>query len=164
MDQGERVYRQLYSRGGLSDQLSGSLPGLRGLGRLGTTAADQQTAANWLADPVMRERLSTLVMAHAPVVHFTDPDMPALSNPPPDDGSLAPVPSCDCMLDNIDVDPATRSQLATLCAQNPVAFGATLTQQGISLECQPPWYAQPKNLMIGGAVLAVGLVAWVALR
>jgi hypothetical protein len=159
MDQGERVYRQLYGRGGLSDRLNGMAPGLNGLRGLGTTAEEQSRIHDFISSASARRVLSS----EMPLMHVMvntaapDPTLPTQSTP------VSMLPSCDCMLANLDVDEMQAAGLRSLCISNPSAFAATLSAQGIPLECTP-WYAEPKNLAIGAGVVAVALIAFVALR
>ncbi len=156
MEYGERVYRQLYARGGLSDRLSAMTSGLRGLGDGESLVIPTQFLRSSAG--------SQTFLAQHPEVgrELTLPTGEAEADVGAD--AAAGAPDCACMVQNVEVDAATREQLAMLCAQDPNGFAQTLLSQGIGIDCMPPWYMQPRNLAIGAGVLVAGAVAWWALK
>lgn len=157
MEYGEQVYRRIYGRGGLSDQLASAV-GLRGA--LGDMTPEQSAAMQRM----IHSRLTTPGSLQTFESQFINtPGVRTLIQNARASGDVGPV-DCDCVISNIDADPTTLDQLRAACAQDPPTFGQTMAGQGISLECQPPWYEQPKNLMILGGAVGLGVVAWLVLR
>jgi hypothetical protein len=151
MEYGEQVYRRIYGRGGLSDQLASAvgLRGALGAGTPGFNLTSQQTSAliqHALHDAATLSRIRSF-QASATVAA----------------GDVGAV-NCDCVISNIDADDATLTQLRAACAADPPTFGATMANQGISLECAQPWYKEPRNLLIIGGAVGLGVLAWVVLR
>lgn len=155
MDYGERVYHQLYARGGLSDRLSSAVSGVRGLGDASPSGQIMfQLLPNEEGQILTQSSLARIVAAtnRASVPEGMQPtQVPASFD-------------CGCALSNIQGDdPALMQQLAAMCSDNPAGFAAAMAQQGISLECQPEWYMQPKTWMIAGGVVAAGVLLWAVL-
>lgn len=154
MDYGELTYRRLYSRGGLSDQLSSAI-GLRG-SRLGNLGSESETMARLYSDPAFRQRIANMV----PMTFAVLPEEDPTSSTPPAPTAV-PI-DCDCAVANIGADEATAAGLLTLCRTNPTAFADHMRANNLDPECRE-WYMEPRNWAIGAGVVAVGALLWWAL-
>lgn len=153
MDYGDLTYSRLYGMGGAIDQLSG----MYALSGLGDTGQDRESVS-----VAPEQSLQSYFAATGGALRF-DPGIGIQTTTE----ETTPAPDareCGCLVSALGLDAASAQQLQTLCAQDPGAFKEVLRSQGYNPdELCKPWYAKKTTLLVGGGILAAGLLAWAVL-